>query len=223
MKTNYVSMLLLSCATAAAASARRLIFKDGLLYEPERPTTPLLLRGADFVFTPERPGMGHVTAEDRKFTTLMPKANAVRLVVDHFHDAGADGVGKDCHCEDSSTGYVTHECLAMFDEVLNWTSTEAKVWAIFTGRGSHSKTDMPGIWANATLRKQYTNMWRFIAKRYAYHDNILGYEVMSEPCNGDNVAVHALHQEMCGAVWSQDAAAACVVSLFDECVSFLCL
>ena len=68
----------------------------------------------------------------------------------------------------------------MFDEVLNWTSTEAKVWAIFTGRGSHSKTDMPGIWANATLRKQYTNMWRFIAKRYAYHDNMLGYEVMSE-------------------------------------------
>lgn len=133
--------------------------------------------------------------------------------MDHFHDKGADGVGNDCHSEDASTGYVTVECLAMFDEVLNWTTSEAKVWAIFTGRGSHTDSDYPGIWANATLRTQMISMWSFIAKRYANHDNILGYEVMSEPRNGDNVAVHALHQEACAAVWAQDAAAACVVSL----------
>lgn len=196
---------------APGHAVRRMTFRDGKLYEPERPDKPVILRGVNFVFTVNRPGFA-LSPDDRRFMDLMPDANVVRLVMDHFHDNHAVGTtGLDCHSEDPLTGYIQPACLAQFDDVLAWTSREARVWAIFTGRGSHDSRDMPGIWANSTLRAQMVASWTYLARRYASLDNILGYEVMSEPRNNDNVAVHALHVEACDAVWAADAAAACVV------------
>lgn len=36
-------------------------------------------------------------------------------------------------------------------------------------------------------------------------------EVMSEPRNGDNAAVHRLHVDACRAIWEADPRAACIV------------
>eukprot|EP00911_Craspedida_sp_UC1_P002798 UC1_evm4s2046 len=200
-----------SCTTVAAAS-RRMTFRDGILYEPESPTTPVILRGVDFVFVVNRTGCGLSDDDRRLLPQLLPHTNVLRLVMDHFHDNHDVGMyGLDCHSEDAATGYLQPACLKQFDTVLQWAAQELGIWVIFTGRGSHNALDMPGLWSNTTLRAQYVASWSFLARRYASYDNILGYEVMSEPRNGDNVAVHALHVELCGAVWAVDARAACVV------------
>lgn len=169
-------LLQAAIATAVqAGSARRMTIRDGKLYEPEHPDDLVLLGGVSFVFTVNRTGFG-LTDDDRKVTELLPDANVFRLVMDHFHDDHAVGSsGIDCHSDDPATGHIQPRCLAQFDEVLEWT-TNSGVWAIVTGRGSHTDADMPGVWKNSTLRAQMVASWAFLAERYASRDNILGCE-----------------------------------------------
>ena len=83
----------LSCARCRAGDPgvapppRRLLIKGADISEPEAPGHPVLLRGfnLDFKLGSDYP---YPIAQDRALKTLLPGANLVRLVMNHWHDNG---------------------------------------------------------------------------------------------------------------------------------------
>ena len=196
-----------------ASAPRRLTFHpNGTLTEPGG--KPILLRG--FTFDYKRgPHGGHsqknVTDEDRQVSKLLPNTNFARLVMVHWHDEPTRHHG-DCASDDPALGFLNQPCLDQFDRIIKWAAK--RMWVTITARASLAAGDgAPGrtIFNNATLRKQMVSMWGFLARRYAGHDHIAGYEVMSEPRVGDASAVHAFHLTACHHVWKGDPAAGCFV------------
>ena len=71
-------------------------------------------------------GMTAVSAEDRALRALLPGANLVRLVMNHWHDDVTSKGGNlsfDCS-SDNAPDYVNPACLAQFDAVLRWATAE---------------------------------------------------------------------------------------------------
>jgi hypothetical protein len=129
----------------------------------------------------------------------------------HWHDEPTRQHG-DCASDDHTLGFLNQPCLDQFDRVINWAAKS--MWVTITARASLAAGDGGKgrtVWNNATLRKQMVSMWGFLARRYAGHDNIAGFEVMSEPRTGDEPAIHAFHLSACDAVWKGDSAAGCFV------------
>lgn len=112
--------------------------------------------------------MDRVTAADRSVTTLLPGTNLARLVMVHWHDTGTTKKGHDCSSGNASLGYLTADCLDLFDSVLSWAAETAGLWVTITLRGALAAGDGgPGftVFNNATLRMQLIEMWRFLARR----------------------------------------------------------
>ena len=153
----------------------------------------------------------HPIAEDKALKTLLPGANLVRLVMNHWHDTTQPS---DCGTQ-QGPHYLTEECLEQFDRTLAWSTGELGAWSIITARSAQAAGDGgPGktIFTNTTLKGQWLAMWGSLAKRYATTDNIAGYEVMSEPRTNVNTSyVHQLQQEACDAIWAADPKAACLI------------
>ena len=102
--------------------------------------------------------------------------------------------------------YISDACLALFDEAVGWVASNGG-WAVLTARSALAAGDgVTSVFDNATLRRQWVGMWSTVAGRYADHDGIAGYEVMSEPRTFLPVdVVHRAQQEACAAIWVHDA------------------
>ena len=101
----------------------------------------------------------------------------------------------------------------MFDEAVEWASSQG-LWVTLTSRAADAAGDggpNNTVFNNATLANQMVEMWRFLAVRYAEHDRIAGYEVMSEPRTDGVGIVHAFEQRACDAVKAADSRAVCFV------------
>ncbi len=197
-------------AASASAAPRRLVIKGGTISEPEAPDTPVLLRGFNLMFKlgSEYP---FPIAQDRALEALLPRANLVRLVMNHWHDTES----KDDCATDQPPHYITQQCLDQFDRTLAWSTGELKAWSVITARSALAAGDGgPGktIFTNTTLESQWLAMWDTLARRYASTDNIAGYEVMSEPRTSVNASyVHRLQQQACSTIWAADPKAACLI------------
>eukprot|EP00937_MAST-01D_sp_MAST-1D-sp2_P006076 g6076.t1 len=210
------ALAVMTASTAALgahnhAVARRLVVNhtDGTIREPGS-AGPVLLRGFTFLYT-LKADQANVTAEDRRVTSLLPGTNLARLVMVHWHDAPTQAAG-DCASDDASLGFLTPACLAQFDDVVSWATQ--RMWVTVSARASLAAGDGGAgatVWSNSTLRQQMVSMWAFLARRYRSWDRVAGFEVMSEPRVDNATAIHAFHEDACGAVWDADAAAICFV------------
>jgi hypothetical protein len=182
--TGNVSLLLvvlLSCARCSAGDPgvapppRRLLIKGAEISEPEAPGQPVLLRGfnLDFKLGSDYP---YPIAQDRALKTLLPGANLVRLVMNHWHDSGGEG---DC-ATDLPPHYITQQCLEQFDRTLAWSTGDLGAWSVITARSALAAGDGGAgrtIFTNTTLKGQWLAMWGALARRYSATDNIAGFEV----------------------------------------------
>lgn len=160
--------------------------------------------------------MREVSAEDRAVSDILPGTNLARLVMVHWLDDETTKSGTDCYASDRpSDGYLSQKCLDQFDEIVQWATGDAGMWAIITARAALAGGDGgqgSTVFTNDTLRSQMIAMWGSLARRYKGTDGIAGYEVMSEPRTmADKSVVHAFHQDACGAVWAEDPDAACII------------
>jgi hypothetical protein len=198
-------------SAAVLSTPRRLTFNsNGTLNEPGN-HLPVLLRGFTFDYTLRSDSQTGVTDEDRQVNTLLPNANLARLVMVHWHDEPTEHNG-DCASDDATRGFLTQDCLDEFDSIILWAAKH--MWLVISARASLAAGDGGAghtVWSNTTLHEQMVSMWSFLATRYARHDNIAGFEVMSEPRVDNASAIHAFHLSACGAVWAADPAVGCFI------------
>ena len=177
----------LACSSATSGSAqnhmeklhspRRLLITGAAVSEPEQPDRPVLLRGVnlDFKLGSDYP---YPVSQDRALKELLPGANLVRLVMNHWHDSDS---ASDCATH-VAPGYIKDECLEQFDRILAWSTRELGAWSVITARSALAAGDggVGGtIFTNSTLKTQWLEMWVSLARRFKDTDNIAGYEVMS--------------------------------------------
>ncbi len=206
------------CASALGRMARRLVFDGATVRLPEAPQQAMVLKGVNLVFMLGKPGMDDVQPADRRLGNELPDVSVVRVVANHWLDAPTINSPKDCYSDHASDDYVQPACLKMFDKILHWSTRQlgnGTVWTILTARMSIAAGDGGDghtIDTNTDLKNKWVRMWGAIAKRYAGWDNILGYEVMSEPRSDTHrPELSAARQAACSAIWASDPRAACVV------------
>jgi len=206
-----------SLKTDDDAPPARLIVTGATVAEPAAPSAPVLLRGFNLDFKLGGKGFELPIAEDKALKTLLPGANFVRLVMNHWHDQGMGSIGKgDCATQNASASFVSAACLRQFDTVLRWSTGKLGAWSVVTARSASAagdNTDGYGtIFTNSTLRKQWFAMWGALARRYKTMSKIAGYEVMSEPrTDAPAQKVHAIQKQACEAVWKEDPRVVCFV------------
>ena len=202
-------------APSGSTPPRRLVFDGATMSLPEVPGRSVTLRGVNLMFMHQKPGMDSVTRADRQLSEKLPGVNVVRVVADHWMDAPTINSPRDCHSDDVEHNHVQPGCLTMFDEIIDWSTKDLQAWTILTARMSIAAGDGGEghtIDSNPTLRDQWVNMWGALAKRYAALDNILGYEVMSEPRSEAHLpALQEARRAACFAIWANDPRAACVI------------
>lgn len=195
----------------SGASPARLSVRGKEIFAPGR-AEPVVLRGFDLMFKYGAVEMNRVTRQDRILQDLVPGVSLVRLIVNHWDDDSTSKAGTDCY-DPSAVDYLRPACLIMFDEVINWATSELGSWAIITARSALAAGDgVTTIFGNATLRMHWVTMWAALARRYATVDRIAGFEIMSEPRSDASAEViHAAQQQACSAIWAHDQGALCVV------------
>lgn len=199
--------------TQANGTPLRLLIRGQDIFVPGQ-AAPVTLRGVDLMFKFGARGMDRVLPQDRELKAKLPGVNLVRLIVNHWEDDVTTKAGNDCH-DEAAPDFLRASCLAMFDEVVNWATGELQSWVILTARSALAAGDGGvgrTIFDNSTLHGHWVAMWGALARRYARTSRIAGFEVMSEPRTNETAeAVHAVQQAACVAIWTADAAAACVV------------
>jgi hypothetical protein len=196
-------------------TARRLAVVGADLIDPLT-AAPILLSGVNMYLQWYIDYHGGATGDIAALRREVPSANAVRLVGLLWKDSIKPSDGIECSSDDEASGYLSSHCIVYLDELVK-KAADAGLWVILAARSKYAAgwgyPDVPDVFHDQSLREKMWQMWRFVAARYASHDNIAGYEIMSEPRSKvtPQREVMAFMAGGCDAVHSADARALCVV------------
>src|SRR5205814_948010 len=106
-------------------------------------------------------------------------ANSVRIPLRWWGD-WRDGVDSR---DPGAPGHIDPAHLAILDQTITW-ATSHHLWVtLFVdsnyGQGAAGRTD--NFWTDPAMKKQFTEVWQFLTRRYLHTPLMGAYEILPEP------------------------------------------
>jgi hypothetical protein len=167
-------MQTLAVCTGESPPIAKLHIKNEQILLPDK--TPALLQGFNWGWWNR-----HTEGDAALITEHMPKANFIRYVFRWYRDTSEAARIPD------APGHIDPAYLTILDRDLKWLANH-KLWVLLEVEAGGGSSRKENFWNSPSLRREFIEMWEFLAKRYKDMDYVAAYGILAEPHPEKNVS-----------------------------------